>query len=289
MVCPESRARTGAHNQRESALFTVATNALLAASGEGGGFVPPSIAEFFPTSFLFQGTVFEFNRIMLVRVIAALVLCALFALAARSARLVPGRSQSIAEIGLDFVRVNIAEETLGADARRFVPFLTTIFFAVLFFNVTGVVPLLNIAGTSLIGLPLMLALWVYLMYLAVGVKKFGVGGYLKNSLFPPGVPKVLYLLIAPIEAMQVFFFRPATLALRLTANMIAGHLILLLCFAATHFFFFEAAGLLKGAAVLSFAAGIGFTLVEILVAVLQAYIFTLLAAVYVSLAIEEEH
>lgn len=251
--------------------------------------MPPSISEFFPTAFLFQGTLFEFNRIMLVRVIAAVVLCTLFVLAARSARLVPSRAQSLAEFGLDFVRVNIAEETLGKNARRFVPFLTTIFFAILFFNITGVIPLLNIASTSLIGLPIVLALWVYLMYLAVGVKKFGVGRYLKNSLFPPGVPKFLYLLITPIEALQVFVFRPATLALRLTANMIAGHLILVLCFSATHFFFFEAAGLLKGAVVLSFAAGIAFTLFEILVAGLQAYVFTLLSAVYLGMAIEEEH
>ena len=238
---------------------------------------------------MFPGTIFEFNRIMLVRVVAALVLCVLFALAARSAHLVPGRTQNVAEIGLDFVRVSIAEETLGVNARRFVPFLTTLFFAILFFNITGVVPLLNIASTSLIGLPLLLALWVYLMYLAVGVRKFGVGGYLKNSLFPPGVPKFLYLLITPIEALQVFVFRPATLALRLTANMIAGHLILTLCFTATQFFLFEAAGALKGISAVSLAAGIAFTLFEIIVALLQAYIFTLLSAAYLGMAIEEEH
>lgn len=226
---------------------------------------------------------------MLVRVIAALVLCALFVLVARSARLVPGRTQNVAEIGLDFVRVSIAEETLGVNARRFVPFLTTIFFAVLFFNITGVVPLLNIASTSLIGLPLMLALWVFMMYLAVGVRKFGLGGYLKHSLFPPGVPPILYLLITPIEALQVFVFRPATLALRLTANMIAGHLILALCFTATHFFLFEAAGALKGISAVSLAAGIAFTLFEIIVALLQAYVFTLLSAVYLNMAIEEDH
>jgi len=251
--------------------------------------VPPSISDFFPPALLFQGTIFEFNRIMLVRVAAAVVLCALFLLAARSARLVPGRAQSLAEFGLDFVRINIAEEILGKNARRFVPFLTTIFFAILVFNMTGVVPLLNISATSLVGLPVMLAAWVYLLYLGVGVKKFGIGRYLKNSLFPAGVPKILYLLISPIEALQVFVLRPATLALRLTANMIAGHLILVLCFSATQFFVFQAAGALKGVAALSFAAGIAFTLFEVLVAGLQAYVFTLLSAVYLGMAIEEEH
>lgn len=226
---------------------------------------------------------------MLVRVVAAVVLVWLFVLAARRAKLVPGRAQNIAEMGLDFVRVSIAQEILGDKARRYVPMLTTIFFAILAFNVTGVIPLLNIAGTSLFGLPLMLALWVYVVYLASGVKKFGLLGYLKTSLFPPGVPWFLYFLITPIEILQVFVFRPATLALRLTANMIAGHLLLVLCFSATQFFFFEATGALKAMGAVSLAAGLGFTLFELLVAGLQAYVFTLLAAVYISMSVEEEH
>lgn len=278
-----------APRSRESALITVAMNQVLAASGEGGGFKPPSIGEFFPAAFAFAGTPFEMNRIILVRLIATAAIVILFVVAARRASLVPGRGQNMAEMALDFVRVNIAEETLGHNARRFLPMLTTIFFAVFFMNITGVVPFLNIASTSLIGMPLVLAGWVYVMYLAVGVRKFGVGGYLKNNLFPPGLPKPLYVLVTPIEALQVFIFRPATLALRLTANMIAGHLILVLCFGATHFFLLEAGGALKVATLLGIAAGVAFTLFEILVALLQAYIFTLLSAVYLNMAVEEEH
>jgi F-type H+-transporting ATPase subunit a len=127
------------------------------------------------------------------------------------------------------------------------------------------------------------------MYLAVGIKKFGLGGYLKNNLLPPGMPKFLYVLVTPIEALQVFLLRPATLALRLTANMIAGHLIIVLCFAATQFFLFEAGGVLKTVSAVSLAAGVAFTLFEILVAGLQAYIFALLAAAYLNMAVEEEH
>ncbi len=227
---------------------------------------------------------------MLVRVVAALVLIALFAIAARRAKLVPNRAQGVAEMALDFVRVSIAEEILGkVDAKRFVPMLTTIFFAILAFNLAGMIPGLNIAGTSLVGLPILMAVWVYLMYLGAGVKKFGVGQYLKNNLMPPGIPWPLYILIIPIEILQVFIFRPATLALRLTANMIAGHLLLVLCFTATHFFLIEAAGAMKGVAVLSLGAGLIFTLFEMLVALLQAYVFTLLGAVYIGLAIEDAH
>ncbi len=225
----------------------------------------------------------------MVRIIAAVVLITLFMMAAKRAKLVPGRGQNIAEIALDFVRVNIAEEILGHNARKYVPMLTTMFFAILAFNITGVIPLLNIASTSLVAMPVVLALWTYVVYLTSGVKKFGFVKYLKNSLFPPGVPWFLYFLITPIEILQVFLFRPLTLALRLTANMIAGHLLLVLCFSATNFFIFEASGALKGMAAVSLAAGLGFTLFEILVAALQAYVFTLLTAVYISLAIEEEH
>lgn len=278
-----------AHDPGECTLSTAATTLLLAASGEDSGFHPPSIAEFFPPAILFEGTLFEINRIILIRILTAVVLVTLFVVAARRAKLVPSRGQSIAEMGLDFVRVNIAEETMGHNARRFLPMLTTIFFAVLAFNLTGVIPFLNIASTSLIGMPIVLAVWVYVMYLGVGIKKFGLGGYLKNNLFPPGMPKFLYVLVTPIEALQVFVFRPATLALRLTANMIAGHLILVLCFGATHFFLFEAGGALKVASTVSLAAGVAFTLFEVLVAGLQAYIFTLLSAVYLNMAVEEEH
>ena len=224
-----------------------------------------------------------------MRILTAVVLVTIMVIAARRAKLVPGRGQNLVEMGLDFVRVNIAEEILGHHARRFLPLLTTIFFAILFFNITGVVPLLNIASTSLIGMPIVFALWVYVMYLWAGVSKFGVGGYLKNNLMPPGLPPFLYVLVTPIEALQVFVFRPATLALRLTANMISGHLILVLCFSATQFFLLVAGGALTAASVLSLTAGVAFTLFEVLVAGLQAYIFTLLSAAYLNMAVSEEH
>lgn len=254
------------------------------------GFHAPSVSEFYPDPLLFAGTIFEFNRIELVRVISAVVLILIFWLVARRARIVPGRGQAALEMVLDFVRVQIVEEVMGKErAKQFVPFLTTLFVAIVFFNLTGVIPFLNIAGTSLIGLPIIMAIWVYIMYLAVGIKKFGVGGYLKLNLLPPGVPKPIYLLLAPIEALQVFVLRPATLALRLAANMIAGHLLLVLCFAATQFFFFEAAGAMKAMGVVSLAAGLAFTLFEIFVALLQAYVFVMLSSVYLNMALEEEH
>ncbi|KQY43133.1 ATP synthase F0F1 subunit A [Cellulomonas sp. Root137] len=227
---------------------------------------------------------------MLVRFVAAIAILLIFVIGARRAKLVPGRFQSLLEMGLDFCRNAIAIEILGEkDGKKYASVITTIFFAVLFFNITGVVPFLNIAGTSVIGMPIVLALWVYVLYLSEGVKKFGVGGYLKHSLFPPGVPKPIYILLTPVEILQVFILRPATLVIRLLANMMAGHLLLALCFAATSFLFFEASGALRGFGAVTFVAGFGFLLFEVFVAALQAYVFAILTAVYLQMSVTEEH
>lgn len=254
------------------------------------GFHAPSITEFYPEALLWEGTIFEFNRITMVRIIAAVALVLIFWLVGSRAKLIPGRMQSALEMVLDFVRVGIVEDVLGKEnAKKYAPFLTTLFLAIVFFNITGVIPFLNIAGTSLIGLPIIMAVWVFVMYLWSGIRKHGAGAYFKNSLFPPGIPWPIYLLLTPIEALQVFFLRPFTLALRLTANMMVGHMLLVLTFAATQFFFFEASGALKAAGTLSLVGGLLFTLFEIFVALLQAYVFVMLSTVYISLALEDEH
>jgi F-type H+-transporting ATPase subunit a len=271
-------------------LFTSATPTLLAASEGDGGFHAPSIAEFFPEAILFAGTAFEFNRIHLIRIIAAVVLLAIFVVAARRATLVPGRFQNVVELILGFVRKNIVEDIMGAErARRYVPMITTIFLTILAFNLTGVIPFLNLAGTSVAGVAILLALWVFVAYWAAGIRQHGFVGYLRNNLFPPGVPAPIYVILAPIELLQILVIRPASLVLRLTANMVAGHIILVLCFAATHFLLLEAAPALKPIAALTFVGAIGVTLFEVFVAALQAYIFALLSSVYINMSLEEEH
>ncbi len=279
---------------RESTLTTLTAFAALPMSAEDseGGFHPPGIYEFFPAGFLFEGTPFEMNRIMMVRLIAMAVLLLVFALYVNRARLLPSRFGSTVELLLDLVRTQIAEQILGAkDGRRFLPLLATFFFMIFALNITGVIPFLNIGGTSVIGVPMLLALIAYVTFIVVGIRAQGVGGYFKSNLFPPGVPKPLYVLVTPIEFASTFLIRPFSLTIRLLANLIAGHLLLVLCFSATDFFLGE---LLSGNAVgvffvLTLVGGFAFTLFEILVAVLQAYIFTLLTAVYISGALHPEH
>jgi F-type H+-transporting ATPase subunit a len=257
---------------------------------EGITFHAPSITEFFPAAIFFEGTPFEMNRIMIIRMIMVVLLVVIFWLGTRKMSLVPGRFQGAIEMGLDLVRVNIAEDLLGKkDGRRFLPILTTIFFLVLFLNITGIVPGFNIAGSSVIGIPLVLAVVSYITFIYAGLKKHP-GAFLKNSLFPSGVPKAFYIVVTPIELLSTFVLRPVTLTLRLLMNMIVGHLLLVLLFSATHFFVLGVGqwyGYVGGAGTLAF--GIAFSLFEILVAVLQAYVFTLLTAVYLQLALAEEH
>ena len=274
-----------------------ALNLLLAATEESGsGFHAPSIMEFYPEIVAFEGTPFALNRIMLIRLLIVTLLIVIFSLwagkfkkSAATGQLVPSRFQLMGEISLDFVRKSIAHDQLGkVDGDRFLPLLTTIFFTVLGMNITGIIPGLNIAGTSVIGLPLVLAAAAYVTFIYAGVKKHG-GHFFTSALFPAGVPKPFYVLVTPIELLSTFILRPVTLALRLTMNMIAGHLLLVLCFSATQFFLFNSEGFFKAFGAGTFLFGFVFTLFEILVAFLQAYVFTLLTTVYIQLALADEH
>ena len=226
---------------------------------------------------------------MLIRILVAVVIIVLFWLGTRRMSIVPSRAQSLIEMGLDFVRVGIAEDLLGKkDGKRFLPILTTFFFMIIAMNLTGAVPGLNIAGTSVIGVPLLLAGIAYVTWIYAGLRKHP-GKFLRNSLFPPGVPPGLYIIVTPIELLSTFIVRPVTHTLRLLMNMIVGHLLLVLFFLATSFFFFEAPGLFKLFGLGTLAFGFVFTLFELLVAVLQAYVFTILTAVYLQLALADEH
>ncbi len=213
----------------------------------------------------------------------------IFWLGTRRMRMIPGRFQSVVEMGLDFVRVNVAEDLLGKkDGQRVLPILTTIFFMILFMNITGVIPFLNIAGTAIIAVPLLLAVVSYITFIYAGIKK-SPKNFFKNSLFPSGVPWPIYFIVTPIELISTFIIRPVTLTLRLLMNMMVGHLLLVLFFSATQLFLVTLGGWWSVLAAGSLAFGFVFTLFEILVAVLQAYVFALLTAVYIQLAVAEEH
>ncbi len=275
---------------QESTLNALSALVPMSATDGGEGFHPPTIKEFFPPAVLFDGTPFELNRIMLIRLLAMAVVVIVFAIYVRRSKLVPDRGTGTVEMAIDLIRTQVADLILGEkDGRRFLPLLATIFFLVFALNITGIIPLLNIAGTSVVGMPLVLALVVYVTFIVVGIRANGAFGYFRNTLAPPGIPPAIYILYTPIEALAVFVLRPATLTIRLLANMIAGHFLLVLCFSGTNYLFFEAGAPLAGLGILTLAFGFAFTLFEIIVALLQAYIFSLLAAVYINSSLHVEH
>jgi F-type H+-transporting ATPase subunit a len=254
--------------------------------------VAPGIEEFFYEPLLFDGTFFAVNRLALLMMLVSGLLCLAFGLGARKFAVVPRGWSNVVEVGLDFVRLQIVQDILGAKGSKYVPYLTALFFFILGCNITGILPGISLPTTSVIAIPLLLAFLTWLLFNIEGIRTHGLGGYLKNTLFPPGLPKPLYLLITPIEFISTFLLRPLTLTLRLLANMLAGHLILALFFTATTYLLF---GFRDGAAytavfgVGALFAGVAFTFFEVLVAFLQAYIFTLLTAVYLAGALEAEH
>ncbi len=228
----------------------------------------------------------------LIRFLVVGVLVLIFWLGTRRMKIVPGRGQSALEWVYEFVRDGIIFETLGERlGRKYMPILMTFFFLVLGMNLAGVIPGLQLAGTSNIGLPLILSIVAWVMFMYAGTREKG-GRFWKDSLFLPGVPWPLYFLLVPLEFFSTFVLRPITLTLRLTMNMIAGHMLLVLCFSATQFFFFTvlASGNFLGLiGAGSFAFGIVFTVLELFIAILQAYVFTILSAIYIQLAVAEEH
>lgn len=266
--------------------LTAHLGTIVATASDGEGFVPPSISDFFPDGFALVGSPLEINRVIMVRLIMTAVIVLVFGIGAARARVVPGRFQGALEMLLGFVRKNIAEEILGpTKGRQYAPILTTLFIGILFMNISGIIPGLQIAATSIIGMPIVYAVVAYITFVAAGLKAHGLGGFLRGQLVPAGVPGFLYVLIVPIEFLSNLIMRPVTLTIRLLANMISGHLLLALCFVATHALFFTAAGALKAMGVVTLAAGLAFILFEAFVAALQAYIFALLTAVYIDSAV----
>jgi F-type H+-transporting ATPase subunit a len=230
---------------------------------------------------------FCMNFIYFLVLLGFVAFIAFFVAGLRRPRVVPGKMQSLAEVGIQFVRENIAMPMLGPEADRYMPLLATLFFAIFFWNVFEVVPGVNFAPTSRIAFPIVMAILAWVVYNGVGIRKHGFFGYFKMVLFPPGAPAPLYVLLVPIEFVTSILIRPVTLSIRLAANFLAGHFLLAV-------FFLGTIALLQGGwlavfAPVSFAISIALVGFEIFVAILQAFIFAILTASYIGGALAEEH
>jgi len=248
----------------------------------------PPIAELLEwPGILFDGSIIELNKVGLIYLWAMAAPLVLFVLAIRRSALVPKGVQTVAESSVDFVRENVVMQTIGPDGMRFMPFLMSLFFFIFFANITEVIPFIQFPANSRMAAPAVLAIIVWLVFNAVGIKSQGFFQYFKNTVIPPGVPGALLPLVAVIEFVSTFLVRPFSLAVRLFANMLAGHLLLVTFAVLTTALWTP--GPLAAIVWAPFVVLIGLTGFEILVAFLQAFIFTILTAVYIGGALHPEH
>lgn len=226
----------------------------------------------------------SFNKIALIAVAATVISITLFLLAARRDPLVaPTGARNLAEITIDFIEESVVMQTLGKSGLKWTPFLLSLFMFIFLCNIPGVIPIIQMPATARIAIPLALSLLVWVIYIGTGIKHQGLG-YFGHLLWPPGVPTALKPLVGVIEFISTILVTPFSLTVRLMANMLAGHILLVTFGLLTHALFTAETSqiFLVPMSVLPFGMLIFLTAFEILVAFLQAYIFAILAAVYIN-------
>jgi F-type H+-transporting ATPase subunit a len=266
------------------------------ASGEG--FVPPGPGDFNLPPVVGEGS-FDFGgqemylgvtKPMLQLVLAAVLVFGFFYLASRKHAMVPGKLQFVGEEAYGFVRNSMGRDIIGRNEfMGVVPYLFALFFFILLNNVFATIPLLQFPTMSRAGFVYGLAALSWVIYNAVGVRKHGLLGYLKLQSVPAGVTGPILALLIPLEFLSNILVRPVTLALRLFANMLAGHLLLILFALGGEYLLLEAGMAVKPVGVLAWVLFIAIAFLELLVQFLQAYVFTLLNAMYISGALADEH
>jgi F-type H+-transporting ATPase subunit a len=229
---------------------------------------------------------FFFTKPMLLALVCALIVVGFFWAAFAKPKLVPRGAQNLGELGITFVRDQILRPMMGRRGDNFLPFLVSLFFFIWIMNLMEIIPIAQFPAMSFIAFPGVLMIMVYVTYTYLGIKHQGLGGYFANMI-PKGVPWPILLILAPVEILQYVIVRPFTLAVRLFANMFAGHILLLVFTLATWYMFTLSIGLLFSAT--SFLLTIALTGFEMLIQALQAYIFTILTAQYIGGSLEAGH
>ena len=239
---------------------------------------------------LFPGVLPDWvNNHVAQAVIGAILVIGFWLWMARSQKMVPGKKQTIGELLYDFIRNGVARDILGHDYRKYLPYLLALFSFILVNNLFGQFALFMFPTFSKIGFAYGLALLSWLLYNGAGIRKHGFVGYLKLMTVPAGVPAWLLPLIIPLEFLSNFVVRPFTLALRLFANLFAGHLVIMVFVVGGTMLLTSGQAFYAAAGSVSILFSFAIFALELLVGAIQAYIFTVLTAQYVSSAIAEEH
>lgn len=233
------------------------------------------------------GTYFTINKAVIWMFIASFVSFLVIYMAGKRS-LVPGKYQSAMEVLLTAIREKMVIDTMGHEGLPFFPFIASLFFFVFFCNIVGIFPLghYGYTATSNINVTGTLAVMVFVVVLITGIRKKGPVGYIK-SFAPSGVPVFLLPLIFPVEIISLFA-KHFALAVRLFANMFAGHTVILV-FAGGAASLFFSKSVLTAFFPFPFIGVVGMLIFEIFVALVQAFIFAILAALYIGDSLREHH
>lgn len=253
---------------------------------DGCGFPAPGLHSFvFEPLFTIGG--YDFNKPMLLALLGSIVIVGFFWVAFGKAKVVPGKLQMVGESGYDFVRRGIVYEALGKkEGDKYVPFMVSLFFFVWIMNLWSIIPVAQFPVTSIIAFPAALALIVYVLWMYLTFKKHGFVGGLKNIT---GYDKSLGGILPMVVVLEFFsnvLVRPFTHAVRLFANMFAGHLLILM-FTIASWYLLNGIGIAYAG--VSFVMTILMTAFELFIQAVQAYVFVLLACNYVQGALAEHH
>jgi F-type H+-transporting ATPase subunit a len=250
----------------------------------GCGFPAPGLQDFnFQTLFTIGS--WHVTKPELVAILCVIIVVVFFWAAFAKPKLVPGRTQSLGELAILFVRDQIMRPQLGKKGDKFLPFISSLFFYIVVANLMELVPVIQFPVMSRIGFVIPLVAIMYILYWYQGFKTKGFTGYFKSWI--PEAPIFILPLLIPIEILKYVVIQPFTLAIRLFANMFAGHLLLSIFMVATWYLASASIGLLYAAGSLFMVFFV--FLLELLVDILQAFIFVTLVSGYLADSMEYQH
>jgi F-type H+-transporting ATPase subunit a len=234
---------------------------------------------------LFQIGAWHVTKPELIAILCVVSIVAFFWVAFAKPKMIPGRTQSLGELGILAVRDQILRPVLGKKGDAYLPLIVSLFFWIFLMNLMELIPLLQFPSMSRIGFVWPLVFVVYILYWYLGFKSKGFFGYFKSWV--PKAPWPILIILIPVEILKYVVFQPFTLGVRLFGNMFAGHLLLAIFMIATWYLTSLSVGLFYAAGSL-FMVFFVFVL-ELLVDLLQAFIFTTLTATYIADSLESGH
>ncbi|MGI8418248.1 MAG: F0F1 ATP synthase subunit A [Nakamurella sp.] len=255
---------------------------------DGAGFQPPDVQHSFFFDAIGDGSIIASKKAMILLLLGTVGIIVFFVASARRATVLPSKMQFAGESVYGFIRNGVAIEVMGKPGKKWAGFLTSLFVFLLVMNLWGIIPVAQLPVTGHFAIPVLLAVLVWVLYNGVGIRQHGFFGYLKLQTVIPGVMPAMHIMLVPIEFFSNILLRPFTLAVRLFANMFAGHMLVGVAATGT-IYLLEQGGAGYALFVLPGAASLVLVFFELMISALQAYVFVLLTAIYLEGSLADSH